>query len=63
LISKIDVDSNGKYSIPKTSNLTHDVTGGMLGKLECGKDIAMNGIPVYLTRAGSDSMYQICHGA
>lgn len=62
LIPEILVDSQGNYSIPKTSALNHDVTGGMLGKLECGRDIAMGGVPVYLTKAGSEEMLQICQG-
>lgn len=62
LIPEIEVGLDGSYSLPETSALSHDVTGGMLGKLQSGRDIALRGIPVFLTKAGSDEMLQICTG-
>lgn len=62
LIKQILVKADGDFEIPQTSALEHDVTGGMLGKLQCGRDIVLNGVPVFLTRAGSPEMQKICVG-
>lgn len=53
LIKEILVDVDGSVSFPQTSIAEHDVTGGILGKLQCAVAMARCGVPVVIVEAGS----------
>lgn len=67
LFHRIVVGPDGSLSIPLTAHSTinkdrADVTGGLKGKLEAASAIAILGIDVFITRAGSSSCLQALCG-
>lgn len=57
-------DENESYNAEKlrTSKMSHDVTGGIKGKVEVAIEIAQLGIPVYIVEAGTEHSFQALQG-
>ena len=53
LIPEILIQKDGSISFPETSVASHDVTGGIKGKIECAIEIANHDIPVVIVEAGT----------
>lgn len=67
LIQRIQVLPDGSISLPQNISEAEekgivDVTGGLKGKLEAAAAIAMLGVPVYITEAGSRSCLEALKG-
>lgn len=62
LLERIAVGADGRAQLPRTSVASHDVTGGLDGKLGSALRLAASGVRTYLVRAGSPSAEQAISG-
>jgi len=65
LLSRIEVDNNGmivNMKLPETTIQAHDVTGGILGKIQSASLIASTGCPVYICQIASAHAAQALAG-
>ena len=62
LVEEIVVKSDGSIRFPETTTASHDVTGGIRGKIECAVEIAKLGVPVVIVQIGTDHALKALSG-